>query len=1183
MLQVRNAAYVVLLMATSLPVTAGQKVEARKPSAEQTAREKAQPRDPALQKIVAALDQLLETQKTFSDENVRTVIQVQAGDLLWGIDQSRARDLFESSFQAVVDPASSPASAQSSAGKQARTLVRDIVLMTIARRDPALAVKLVKSAAKSPSNAFATTGGTGRIEARDSLEYTLAFYLAYTDPQRAAQIVGPLMGRIETERLITLMRSIRSREQQVADDLFIQALEKARAEQPGFDTIQAMASYLFNDFGNGVISFSWGTEPRDPFKPINISPAVIQQFLELAYDSVSRRLDAALANEAGVRLDPRTYDYTIPKLLVAYFERLMPDRAEAFQARVDEALRRVPQEERPYLAFGEPGIEHLVAMARTILDAGLRDHFYQFAATRALNTRNIEQASAIIDRIGDERLRARLRDLIRERTVDGRSEEMRSAIAAGDFDKAAQMIAAMTEVRLRQWGFSSLIGELYRKDKPRALRMLDDVERAAMSLENAVERAQELMMLAGVIARLDAERGFDKMELGVAELNRGRLSLEWEHTHRIETQIEGARDPRVRRVNAGISSVLNDRDFESLGGLHFDRALKLARQIQMPEASAFEQLAVCRGALDKLRPALAVSASAQKQREANAPPSPTQQKALALLDQILEQSKSFEDDEVRIRVQAQIADLLWQRDEPRARRLFEAAFRAIASTKLPPQDKTAPPSYVGANSHYPLRSDVIRLVSSHDPALAARFVDSVVDQPPNVDPKFLASSYGTYSESAMLQLQFALYITHSDPTRAGQIAGTFLQKGDFPRAASILRPLRSSVAWLADDLFAQAVARLKQSDTISADSVRYLADYVFPDFGEGTIRFTNGARMEAANTAISAELKAQFMELAYNATAQWTRAAQKNGDRGANSRAADIESPESRIARLLLPYFDQHMPDKLAAIRAQVSEAFATSTGGSEPNRGATLSGTVEDFLSRAERATDAKEKDLLYANALTRAVRNRDFGGARTILERISNERMRSQLDSTIRRAIDEERYSEARRTLDSGDLDTAYALISELSDPRRRISMLGNLAISLLNRKENELSLQVLDEAKRLAGGATGTERAVELLRLADLAARLDPERGFEDVKLAVEAINQARVASQWQRIETVSDAKSGVTTRTNIGLGSFGLAFPSGFSLLARTDFDRALLLAQAVEPKEASALAQLAVCRSALGRR
>src|SRR6185295_5856598 len=72
---------------------------------------------------------------------------------------------------------------------------------------------------------------------------------------------------------------------------------------------------------------------------------------------------------------------------------------------------------------------------------------------------------------------------------------------------------------------------------------------------------------------------------------------------------------------------------------------------------------------------------------------PTRKQALALLDQLLESAGGFADAEVRIRVQTQIADLLWEHDQPRARGLFIAAFNATAEAELPPVDKDIPPSY----------------------------------------------------------------------------------------------------------------------------------------------------------------------------------------------------------------------------------------------------------------------------------------------------------------------------------------------------------------------------------------------------------------------------------------------------------------------------------------------------------
>src|ERR1044072_7843009 len=69
---------------------------------------------------------------------------------------------------------------------------------------------------------------------------------------------------------------------------------------------------------------------------------------------------------------------------------------------------------------------------------------------------------------------------------------------------------------------------------------------------------------------------------------------------------------------------------------------------------------------------------------------PIQQKALSVLDQLLETRKGFADDNLRRMLQAQVADMLWNYDEPRARRLFEDAFRAVESAKTSERSTAAP-------------------------------------------------------------------------------------------------------------------------------------------------------------------------------------------------------------------------------------------------------------------------------------------------------------------------------------------------------------------------------------------------------------------------------------------------------------------------------------------------------------
>jgi hypothetical protein len=105
------------------------------------------------------------------------------------------------------------------------------------------------------------------------------------------------------------------------------------------------------------------------------------------------------------------------------------------------------------------------------------------------------------------------------------------------------------------------------------------------------------MMLARVAAKLDIDRGFDTMKLSVEEFNNAGFLREWQRTHP-----PGAGDTSFQGpFHNGLSNLLSDESFSFFGGVDFDRALDLARQMQPIEASYLAQLAVCRGVMGKLQ------------------------------------------------------------------------------------------------------------------------------------------------------------------------------------------------------------------------------------------------------------------------------------------------------------------------------------------------------------------------------------------------------------------------------------------------------------------------------------------------------------------------------------------------------------------------------------------------------
>lgn len=590
--RVTKTTCIFLLITTPLLATAAQNAPAKKSSTEQAASEKAQQRNPLLQKIIAVLDQVLEAQKTFADENLRVMIQAHIADMLWSYDEARARRLFEDILRISERLADQGASAPR-VGLVSFNPVRIQVIRLIIARDSDWATRLVESRGEIISDLKSKSIGKNRE--RTALQLQLGIYFVQKDPQRAALAAKPFGESGDFNSLMLLLGMIRFKDVIAADELFLLALAKAKLGHPSFEDIRRFAPYVFPSFGEGVLRFSPDGSKRDPLTPADSGPAVVEQFLDLAYDVVTKRLDAALTGANAARLDARSMlDFAIPKLLVPYFDRFTPDRALAFRSRFTEALSRVPLEERQYLVLTEPGtVKDLLSRAEAISDTRLKDTLIQRAIFQAPSGDNYEQAATLIERLSSEGGRMSARNMLRQRIDEKLSNEAWSALNNEDLDKAEALAAEMSDWPSDGLLVRSLVGRLSRKDKPRAARILDGYEQKATGIVEPTEKVLRLMQLAGVAVNIDLNRGFEEMRRSIVEFNQAGFVPELERYR--DHKMAGTGSPA--QVNVGLSGLLGNWDLFWMGSTDLDRGLALTRQFQMKEAAALMQLNLCRGAL----------------------------------------------------------------------------------------------------------------------------------------------------------------------------------------------------------------------------------------------------------------------------------------------------------------------------------------------------------------------------------------------------------------------------------------------------------------------------------------------------------------------------------------------------------------------------------------------------------
>ena len=605
---VKKAACILLLVAIPLSAFAKQNGADKKSPADNAAKqaaEKKQTLDPLQQKVLSVFDQLLELRKGFADDNLRIMIQAQVADMLWNYDEPRARRMFEDAFQAIESSRLSERIDMPYTGANTHSLIRFDIIRLAGQHDPALATKLTESVVDQPTDIDPKLANSGyrKYSERTLLQERLAMSVALQDPQQAAQVAALLIEKGNINNLTTLLSTVRMKDAKIANELFAQILAKAKLGQPSSEDIRAMAFYLFQYFGQGVIRFSSATNTSNLYAHIPIDLAVIEQFLDLAYTVMTRQLDAAMTSSEGVRLNVRSsFDYTILKLLAPYFDRYMPDRAVAFRARLQEAIRRIPPEEQQYLVMAEPGtFQELVTRADALTDSWAKDALYSRAVMLATIAGDFDQASVIVNKISNEMSRVNAQQNLRIRLDQKRDAEAWKALEQSDFDKVEAIIAEISDHRPRFILLSVLIGRLIEnKDKARATRLLDEAERQAAGLENGIERAKRMMALADVASNIDENRAFEVMELAIKEFNRAGFAPEWFKYQDVET----ASGKKFEKANIGIGTLLSVRDFQGRGRADFDRTLMLTQQFQMKEAMAIAQLAACQGALMKYQQAV---------------------------------------------------------------------------------------------------------------------------------------------------------------------------------------------------------------------------------------------------------------------------------------------------------------------------------------------------------------------------------------------------------------------------------------------------------------------------------------------------------------------------------------------------------------------------------------------------
>jgi hypothetical protein len=520
--------------------------------------------------------------------------------------------------------------------------------------------------------------------------------------------------------------------------------------------------------------------------------------------------------------------------------------------------------------------------------------------------------------------------------------------------------------------------------------------------------------------------------------------------------------------------------------------------------------------------ACALPVSAQKKKAVE--PVALDVRITLLLGQIADQARLSDDLAFAVRAQSQAATLLWPHDRERSLAIFRQAFQSLARETLT------------ASERRQLREELLNRIASRDADLAEELARAVA-----YSTESSKETARSDAERRELLINVALQIVERNPYRAmalGQLSlggaspvareETGLISQNFARLLVLMRGVDAS---LSDLLFASAVVRLERAQSIDLNDIHTLGSYLVSSAGS------------SAKDSLARPVIERFLNIAFKQIMLY----RDGRERGGPDEPAAIYF----ITRQLTDLFARYLPGRRIKVQRRIDDTDEPAAADRTGDLSLTQPTSPADIAGDARASSNETERDSLYARAALAWLAKGEINEAQSAARSISNRETRDRVLAQI-----------ARRQTSEGRIDDAVAVALDIEDDTARVGALVKLAGAALASRDRVRAIELLDEAEAEAIKAQPSiARAQSLLTIVSSFSTLDTVRAFEVMQTAIKAINDIPAPGSAEQ---------------------FNLSFESTLAVLAQTDFDRALLLAQQLTIKDASLIAQLAVCRGGLAR-